>query len=136
MIENIVPISTSTFHPPPPPPSPPLPSHPSSVSIPLTQTLPPLPISAQSQAPSPAIILSQKVDRISAFSNQENNDDSHTNTPKEFNGAISEGIPVGLDRDPKSLENENIEKFSAETEKIAKPGFLDAIKGMNMSKLR
>ena len=134
MIENIVPISTSTFHPPPPPP--PLPSHPSSVSIPSIQTLPPLPISAQAQAPSPAIILSQKVDRTSALDNQENNDDSHTNTPKEFNGAIFVGIPVGLDRDPKFLENENIEKVSPETEKSVKPGFLDAIKGMNMSKLR
>ena len=136
MIENIVPISTSTFHPSPPPP--PLPSHPSFVSIPSTQTLPPLPIAAQSQAqaPSPAIILSQKVDRTSALDNQENNEDSHTNTPKELNGAIPKGIPVGLDRDPKSLENEDIEKVSAETEKMAKPGFLDAIKGMNMSKLR
>ena len=162
---DIVPISASnsisipTFHPPPPP----LPSHSSSLSLPLAQVPPYISVSVPTLPPS--FSSSEEVGHTGALNNQENgikfmnNNDilphiktsinnqiinnnitdysSMTNNQmKEFNNEIPKGGLVELDRDTKSIENDFIGKVAPETKKMAKPGFLDAIKGMNMSNLR
>ena len=154
-------VFTPIFHPPPPPP----PSHSSSLSLPSAQVPPYISVSAPSLSPSYSLsqkightgalndneeenefkfISNNNVLPLinTSINNQINNNNitdysSMSNSQmKELNYEIPKGGLVELDRDTKSIENDFIGKVAPETKKMAKPGFLDAIKGMNMSNLR